>query len=543
MIVSQLGYDSRLPRHALLRRDEGAAPPGPCHAIDADDAPVQTLVAVDAGTAWRNPYWKIDLAPLPEGRFRLRYAVDGASLTSESFTIAPRQWFDGAWQRFHYELCLRFMENQLPHGGYMDCGSPLRELSSHSETGQTLARCLESPLMDDWTAERFRGHLVEIARYLRACRMAPGVYAHEAPGGSGELHAWCRAMRTLHDSAYAGLLHIAAWRVLRRPEDLADATDCALRLLRDVPAARTQQIRVDETYPERRRFEPWRMYETSPGLPLPGEFRTPVLLRTVQLCWGLYDATGDDVFRQATAGYLSELRSMQVREGDIRGDFLAWPGLPHRQRMFEDSWVAYFKGCVHGHALGGLTAVAASSDPLAGTAQQMLNEYLDGYFLPLARSNPFGLPPNGVYADGYPRWFAGIRHGMNGTYAMVLSDVLRAGDALGRSDLLDDAARIALWFAGVNPGRRESTETRWHGMSCHFGRGTHHADCWTRIPNAVSNGFSAGPQFVLEPVGPPEEDAPHFWHNEDWIVHSAAIVDLLTEIEQRLSTPSGTENP
>lgn len=534
MIVSQLGYDSRLPRHALLRLDEHAAPPGPCHAMDANDQPVLELAPQDAGTAWGSRYWKIDLAPLPTGRFRLRYRLGTALLTSQSFAIAPRQWFDGAWQRFHYELCIRFMENGLPHGGYMDCGSPLRELSSHSETGQTLARCLESPMMDEWTAGRFRRHLAEIARYLRACRIAPGVYAHEAPGGDGELHEWCRAMRTLHDTALAGLAHAAAWRVLRQPEDLADARDCAQRLLRDLPAARTQQLCVDETYPERRRFEPWRMYETSPDLPLPGEYRTPVLLRTAHLCWLLFEATQDGCFREGAETYLNEVRSMQVREGDIRGDFLAWPGTAHRQKMFEDSWVAYFKGCVHGHALGGLSAVAASGDTLARTARAILTEYLDGYLLPLARSNPFGLPPNGVHADGAPRWFTGIRHGMNGTYAMLLADALRAGDALGRDDLIDDAARIALWFAGVNPGRRESPDVPWHGVSCHYGRGEYFAQCWTHMPNAVSNGFSAGPQFFIEPVGPPEEDAPVHWHDEDWIVHSAAIVDLLTALETHL---------
>lgn len=538
MIISQLGYDTRLPRYSLCRQPVSAAPPGSCMVLDRDETPVCVVHPESAGIAWGDAYWRYDLAALGEGTYRLRYEHAGRERLSEFFTIAPGCFFAGAWQRFHYELNIRFMENELPHGGYMDCGSPLREICSHSETGQMLARCLASPIMDPRTAEVFSRHLQEIARYVRACRIAPGVYAHEAEGGSGPAHNLCREMRLLHDAAYAGLLHIEAWRHFAQTEDLADARACADRLLRELPGERAQRLTPNPNRPENRRYEPWLMYETDPGEPLPREFRTPVLLRTVHLCWRLFEETGERAYREGAATYLEVLRTLQITAGGIYGDFMAWPDLPHRQKMFEDSWEGCFKGCIHGHTLEGLTRVAASDDPLAKVAREMLTAYIDGYFLPLVRRNPFSLPANGIMDDGQPRWFSGMRHAMNGTYALLLAELLRAARVLGRNDLLPDAARIALWFAGVNPGLHEKPEQPWHGVSCHYGRGLHFAKCWTRMPNAVSNGFAVGPQFHLLPIGAPAEDAPLQWHDEDWILHGAAIVDLLTEIESNLQAPT-----
>ena len=538
MILSQLGYDSRLPSYGFLRlAEEGESPRG-CAVLDQEQSVITTLPFSPAGSAWGSAYWKVDLSGLAEGRYQLRYAWNGNDWTTERFVVEKGRFFQGAWQRFHYELSIRFIENRLPNGGFMDCGSPLRELSSHSETGQVLARCLRSPLMDDHTKFYFTRHFQEINRYVRACRVEPGVYAHEAEGGSGHLHELCRGMRTLHDTAYAGLLHLESWLLFRDEEDWRDALECWCRLVRDLPEARHHTILPSEKYEERRRFEPWLMSGVPPEEPLPGEYRTPVLLRMLHLGWKIYCENRDaDVYREVE-GILSEVAGLQVTggaAGEVGGDFLAWPGMPQRLQMFEDSWVEYFKGCVHGHYLGGVTEIASVPGPLQEPAAKILNCYIDDWFLPLSQSNPFGLPPNGVFADRKPRWFSGMRHGMNGTYGLLMADLLRAGRALGRTDLRIPAAKIALWFAGVNHGMRTSESAPWHGVSCHYARGEYFANCWTRMPNAVSNGFSCGPQFHIQPVGDVSEDQPLVWHDEDWILHGAAVVDLLTELEIELS--------
>jgi hypothetical protein len=192
--------------------------------------------------------------------------------------------------------------------------------------------------------------------------------------------------------------------------------------------------------------------------------------------------------------------------------------------------VAYFKGYTYGHYLGGLLAVAASEDGLAPAAAGILHRYIDGYVLPTARMNPFALPANGIFADGRPRWFSGIRHGMNGSFALLAADLLHAARVLNRPELVPLGQQTALWIAGVNPGVRARDDAPYHGISCHYGEGQYSADCWTHIPGAVSNGFSTGPQFTLHPVGSPEDDRPTYWHDEDWILHSGAVLALQAEL-------------
>lgn len=536
MILSQLGYDNRLTAFGFYRAvlGEDAHPTGTCKILEESGLETERSWE-DAGVAWDSRYWKLNLRGLAEGNYRIRYGTtDGSERITESFAMEPCRFFRGAWQRFHYELCIRFLENKLPHGGFMDCGSPLRELSSHSETGQVLARCLRSALMEPQMKEAFLKHLLEINQYIRNCRVEPGKYSHEAKGGTGYLHELCMSMQTLHDTAYAGLLHMDCWELLGNPEDWEDAVACLERLIRDFPEAKRSRIFPQDKFEERRRFEPWQMYETPVTEPLPGEYRLPVLLRALHLGWKIHKHRPSDTLYSWLKDLLQIIEAAQIRSGEFRGDFLAWPGHPHRLKMFEDSWVEYFKGCVHGHYLGGLTAIAETVSPLQQSANRILQVYIDDWFLPLSESNPFGLPANGIFRDGRPRWFAGIRHGMNGTYGLLLADLLRAARALGRKDLLLPAGKIALWFAGVNPGLRANPALPWQGVCAHYGRGGHFAGCWTGIPNAVSNGFSCGPQFVVPPIGDPTDDRPSHWHDEDWILHGAAVVDLLTELELEL---------
>jgi hypothetical protein len=199
-----------------------------CTVLDGDEQPIGTLPLRYFGRCWGDHYWTLDLVSLGEGTYQLRYPHRGGERTTAAIRVARGLFRTPAVDRYLYELAIRYQENRLPHGGYMDCGSPLREISSHCETGFALLRCLERWPLSPAKAERLRWHLREISHYCRHCRLSPGVYAHEAAGTpelweGSQLHRWCRAMRTYHDTAYAGLLHARVYTLFGAPEDLADA--------------------------------------------------------------------------------------------------------------------------------------------------------------------------------------------------------------------------------------------------------------------------------------------------------------------------------
>lgn len=108
----------------------------------------------------------------------------------------------------------------------------------------------------------------------------------------------------------------------------------------------------------------------------------------------------------------------------------------------------------------------------ARRSRAAVSEYIDGYLLADAESNPFGLPPYGVYdlakadirqtfrraSEGRgvrtfmaPRNEQSIVHGTSAV-AMHQSYLLaRAGVELERPDWLDAAERVLQWASGANP--------------------------------------------------------------------------------------------
>ena len=154
-------------------------------------------------------------------------------------------------------------------------------------------------------------------------------------------------------------------------------------------------------------------------------------------------------------------------------------------------------------ALALLDASTVLPEPDSIRARAAVADYIDSYLLADARSNPFGLPPYGVYHlhDSDPRQaFREVSTGygartfmapwnpqsiVHGTGAVVMHQcylLARAAAELGRSDWADASDRILQWATGANP----------QCMSLFLSLGYRHpvpfSPRYPNLPGAVING-------------------------------------------------------
>jgi len=179
---------------------------------------------------------------------------------------------------------------------------------------------------------------------------------------------------------------------------------------------------------------------------------------------------------------------------------------------------------------------------LAGHCRQVVERFVQGYLLKAAAANPFGVLPN-TWKPG-EGWlhFAGLWHGMNGSYALMASQCFwLAGKLPHHRDGLRALARAQLdWIAGLNVGITQSNQK--NGCLMHetdvpvgeafpasmiFGVGQRWAGGWRNIRGSICNGFSAGKQFHFDVEPRVLNDCPDSFTDEDWITHTGAWLAAL----------------
>lgn len=179
--------------------------------------------------------------------------------------------------------------------------------------------------------------------------------------------------------------------------------------------------------------------------------------------------------------------------------------------------------------------------------KKIVHDYYNGFLANVVKRNPFGLIANGEYYG--IRWFSDLFHGISVTYSKVAEQCIRYGIVMNDSTALSVAEQQLLWIAGFNTGVGYPYSS--NPVSCIVGKGYQ----WIRdgygefpdITGSIVNGFSATQQFKQEI--PQNGDVPRFIGNESYIAHTgawltavAALSDVRPSVYTNLDKSTDEQN-
>ena len=96
----------------------------------------------------------------------------------------------------------------------------------------------------------------------------------------------------------------------------------------------------------------------------------------------------------------------------------------------------------------------------------------------------------------------------------------------------DLAVANVQWVAGLNSGWSTGKDAPWQAYSLVEGIGHRSWKGWSGIKGSTINGFSASPQFKIQPADA-AHDKPAYFDNEDYIAHSLPFLSAAGRLEQR----------
>jgi hypothetical protein len=177
--------------------------------------------------------------------------------------------------------------------------------------------------------------------------------------------------------------------------------------------------------------------------------------------------------------------------------------------------------------------------PSSGKWSRTVGRFLEDYLRPASRANPFSLLPN-TFKQG-EGWlhFAGLWHGMNGSYALAAMQAFYFHRQTGEEWLFHFGKAQLDWISGLNCGLTAASLYGSEMFDCDIpegialpvsmihGMGHRSAGSWRTIRGSICNGFSRGRQFQFDVEPRLEEDHPDSFTDEDWITHAGAWIGAL----------------
>lgn len=171
-----------------------------------------------------------------------------------------------------------------------------------------------------------------------------------------------------------------------------------------------------------------------------------------------------------------------------------------------------------------------------------LQNFTDGFLIPVCNKNPFQLVAQGIFGNEGPVWFCGTFHGTNTVYGFTAALAFELALILNRPELKQIAYANLQWIAGLNCGitkealhacvvySRDMQEGIALPASMMYGVGNRWAGTWFGTRGVICNGFKTGKQFVYDIEPKKANDGPFSLTDEDWIPHSAAWLTGLVRL-------------
>ena len=547
ILTSQVGYESGLPKHVIVRATEKSRIAEPAVVVVSDGR--RDVVRAPAeywGYLWHSHWWRADVSQVTApGRYSVRLETGGKSIAADDIEVGWQMIWGRTFELSaidQLEKRARFAEAKV---GWLDAGMPWFELNAHAST--ILALCEVLTLVPGRLTGDQRGRIER--QIVNGCDyqsllqdeaakrgLSPGSLSHQIPKFED--------ITTRSDANKAAAAWAAAARVLGAalPEKAADYRKRAVAAL-GFAVSPGEDAGFGFNHKQR----------GLPGsyVPPKDDFRTRDLFMSARAALELSAqghlellALAVELLDRAMSRQAPTERSMH----GLSGWFYEFGDLHHP----EPAWAHQLRDRKAGGDLGAthaydvsvfIQALAAHPDhPRAPAWRNTLERFAYGFFLPACRANPFYLLPQQLHSSEGIITFAGPWHGMNCIYGQAAALAFDLAALLGDSALIPVATGNLQWVCGLNAGVHRENIAFCHIYSCDIpagvalpvsmihGVGARFAGSWLNFRGTVTNGFSVGEQFHFDAAATRENDGPHSLSDEDWIPHAAGLVSALCRV-------------
>lgn len=550
LLVSQIGYDLRLPMRAIWR---GSLPEGAIFRLQDESGEIIFEKPLTFwGNCWRSDWWIANFSELTApGTFALTIEVSGASpVTCPPFKVGEYHLWDSTVKTVAIEQFERRAELARFGNGWKDCGSDFREVGSH--TGALIGLLDLLNIGFEWLGRadslRLAKQIMHGCDYLVLCQQRAadlgwpkGSIVHELPNhpvlipqDQGQfVVALAKASRYIYElDPPRGMDYLnraaAAYEYLTRVCKPSTLPHFSAKL-HGAPEGYSPLLSGDE-----------------PGV---SSFMTGDLLMMV---WGAVELakSGKPEYRDEAVRRADQILLRQVTrenpEGEFYGHFYAFDDHLFTEKAFIHHHVGHDTSLMFNHYLAPLLDLCdlLPDHPEHPRWRQAAHDFAYGYFLPACQKNPFYLLPQGYYTEQGLLTFAGPWHGFNVCYGYAAALAVRFETFFGDPAFRNIAVGNLQWIAGLNAGLTTDSfegSVMWREQlpaetaipySIIHGMGRNSVKTWSQIPGSIGNGICANRQFQMEVEPAVENDTPLRYADEDWIPHAGGFISGLTYLRQ-----------
>lgn len=609
ILISQKGYHNNNAKRAFLRSlSENPSKMAKAFEIRShpDDKTVFSGAITPWGRKWGSYWWTMDFSPITDdGTYRLYISEE---LSSNLFQIREdvltflKPDRDNKREADIIDMAMGQLDGRLTRWeevgfkiegvggeylpGYRDCGSEIRELSSHGITLHGLLDVFENGrIYHQLSRERKQDLLKKIAwtaDYLVFSQehsdnpLLNGRFSHDAVGAFGRRrtlrgiigwHSW-------HDTAYAitALLRTyilardfipcekyfetalraydnAVYRMYNLDSDLSMATDHD----GNNPQGKDQRDHVSGLARQ--------VYDGPDDWHIPRELKTKDKLTFLWACTLFYKATKGKKYLDMGVLFADSALERQFTDWEnpiegVYGNFYAFEGDDEKFTLEWNQNGAYHMGNIEPTNLKGYMELIQYLPDHENCVKwyNVIRIYGENYLKKTAKLSPFGIMPLTVYSNreyGGVKYFQVTNHGATGMYGQVAKNMMEMARFLSDPEYQILACNNLQFVAGLNPGMPTTYgEGKWEAKSLIQGLGANSFEAKHGAIGVILslkkaplgsgvNGFSADVQFRPTDLGT-VPDAPKgilnmnglHQYNEDYLPHSQGYVSGACHLEK-----------
>lgn len=563
ILDTQIGFQPNAKKQVVLRSAVQNPTPNPAgttfQVIRVENAEEVFAGTVEYwGAKWGSYWWTLDFTDLTDkGEY---YVTIGEDRNSNNFKIDDQVLIEESL----VPVAIDQLDDRLKNGvgGWRDCGSEIREVSSHVVTIHGLVDVYEKAYdsLSSAKQQELIDKIIWGSDYIVSSQdttsdpRTNGRFNHDiarqTPYNTSNYYNW-------HDMAYCITGLVRAYEVIKDHNPSKATTylnsakkayDCATYRPYHLQSEFNGVVAADYNY---------MLGYARPQWNKPSSWVIPTTLRTkdkLAFLWGctlLYKATGDAKYKDSAISYAESVMERQFvdYENPIEGaygNFYEYEGDNEAFMIEFGQNHRWLMGNIEPTNLRGFMDLAElfPEDNRVAQWYNTVKIFGENYVKTTAELNPFGIYPSAVYPGaGDITFFKGMLHGGTGLYGQIAKNQLEIADFLEDESYQQYASNNVQFVAGLNPGLpNQYNATRWTAKTLLKNIGTNSFNGQgSKIDppdGSGMNGFSAFGQFQMpypntgidQPAGILKPDG-SIYFNEDYLPHSHGYVSGITTLE------------